>query len=85
MSNPPGVGWFLRVASSLVVHPSLWLVAVRQALRLAPRGWWHRAPYLPVPDEGYLRFRMVTQYGDPDRPPEPADLVSYLRWCRAEP
>ena len=25
---------------------------------------------------------MQTAYGDPDREPEPSDVVAYLRWCR---
>jgi hypothetical protein len=35
-----------------------------------------------MPPRDYLRFRMVTQYGDADRPPEPTDVVAYLTWCR---
>jgi len=66
----------------LLRHPSLWATAVRQAMVLAPRGWWKRRPFLPVPDREYLRFRMVTAYGMADRDPEPADVVTYLRWCR---
>jgi hypothetical protein len=37
---------------------------------------------LPVPSGDYLRFRMVTQYGDADRRPEPTDALAYLAWCR---
>jgi hypothetical protein len=55
---------------------------VRQAVVLAPRGWWRRRPFLPLPDRDYLRFRMVTAYGDPERAPEPQDVVTYLEWCR---
>lgn len=59
-------------------RPWLWGVA----LRLAPRGWWRRSPHLPLPDREYLRFRMVTMYGDATHVPEPGDLVTYLEWCR---
>ena len=65
-------------------HPSLWATGVRQVTVLARPGWWRRAPFLPVPDDGYLRFRLETAYGGlGDRPLEPDDLVAYLRWCRA--
>lgn len=64
--------------AAVLLRPWLW----RTALRLAPRGWWRRKPYLPVPDPVYLRFRMVTMYGDATHPPEPDDLVVYLEWCR---
>jgi hypothetical protein len=50
---------------------------------LAAPGWWHRRPWLPLPDPAYLRFRLVTQYGDPEHAPEPADVVAYLHWCRS--
>jgi len=71
-----------RAAVAIAPHPSLWPTAIAQILRLAPRRWWRRWPPLPVPDAGYLRFRLQTQYGDADREPEPHDLVAYLRWCR---
>jgi len=61
----------------------LWGIAVVQLFRLAKPGWWRRSPFLPLPDRDYLRFRLETQYGDADHPIEPADIVAYLRWCRA--
>lgn len=77
--------WILRAALALARHPELWLTAVRQVGVLSVEGWWRRSPFLPVPDRGYLRFRFQTMYGDPDRAPEPDDVVTYLRWCRAWP
>lgn len=76
-----GLRWWGRAATAVLVHPSIWGVAIVQALRLAPTGWWRRRPFLPLPDPAYLRFRLETQYGS-DRRPEPADVVTYLRWCR---
>jgi hypothetical protein len=70
---------------AVLVRPTLWATAVRQAFRLAGRGWWRRPPFLPVPDREYLRFRLQTQYGDADHEPEPGDVVTYLRWCREFP
>jgi len=74
-----------RAALALALHPALWGTAVRQVFVLAVDGWWRRAPFLPLPDKAYLAFRMQTAYGDPDRPPEAADLLTYLHWCRAWP
>jgi hypothetical protein len=76
--------WAVRAVLAVLRHPSLWWVGLRQARRLAVPGWWRRPPFLPLPDREYLRFRLVTQYGDPEHQPEPEDLVAYLRWCRAE-
>jgi len=72
----------VRVVLAVVGHPSLWVTAVRQGRRTAPARWWRRPPFLPVPSGEYLRFRLVTQYGDPAHRPDPADVLNYLRWCR---
>lgn len=63
-------------------HPSLWFTAVRQGLRLAEPGWWHRWPPVPSVPDSYMRFRLVTAYGDPEAELEDDDVVTYLRWCR---
>ena len=76
--------WWPAVVAVLR-HPSLWAVAVTQVLRLAVPGWWRRPPFLPLPDPAYLRFRMSTAYGDPNRAPEPEDVVTYLHWCKSWP
>jgi hypothetical protein len=68
---------------AIVRRPSLWVSALRQAFRLAPTGWWRRPPFLPLPDERYMRFRLETQYGEAMRNTEPADVVTYLAWCRS--
>jgi len=72
--------------AAVLAHPSLWLTGLRQARRLARPGWWRRPPFLPLPAPDYLRFRIETAYGGAgDQPPAPADLLVYLRWCRAFP
>lgn len=80
--------WRTAVVLAVAVRPRLWITAVRQWLRLVPRRWWTRRPWLPVPDARYLEFRLVTQYGgEPgaDRPAvDPRDVVDYLEWCRRE-
>ncbi|MEI2639693.1 MAG: hypothetical protein V9F03_11975 [Microthrixaceae bacterium] len=80
----------LSIAISAVVvilgHPDLWLTAIRQAFRLVPNRWWTRRPFLPVPDAGYMHFRLVTAYGgDGEGQVDPNDLITYLRWCRSWP
>jgi len=73
----------IRTALALARRPGLWPTALRQARRTAPPGWWKHRPFLPVPAGEYLRFRLLTQYGDADATPDPADTISYLEWCRA--
>ncbi len=72
----------IRIAGAVVRHPSLWPVAVRQWRRTVPAGWWRRSPFLPVPAPEYLRFRLLTQYGDTEADVSGADVVNYLAWCR---
>lgn len=73
----------LRAGLAVGRRPGLWPTAVRQTGVLAAPGWWRRAPFLPLPSAGYLRFRLQTAYGGAGPwPIEPDDVVSYLRWCR---
>lgn len=73
----------IRVVAAVARHPALWPTAIRQWRRTVPPGWWRRRPFAPVPDREYLRFRMVTQYGNrTDGVPRPDDVLNYLAWCR---
>lgn len=72
----------IRVTLAVLRRPALWPTAARIARRTATPGWWRRPPFLPVPSGDYLRFRLVTQYGETERPPDPADVLDYLAWCR---
>ena len=78
----------LRAVVRMVLrHPGLWVGALGAMVRLAPSGWWRRAPFLPLPDPAYWRFRLVTAYGgDGDESALRADDVAgYLRWCQRMP
>ncbi len=80
--RPPSRAALGTVAAAVLRHPGLWPAALGALVRLAPPGWWHRRPFLPLPDARLWAFRMVTAYGRPDAAPVPADVVSYLEWCR---
>ena len=41
------------VMGAVARRPALWRTSLRQARRLAPRGWWRRPPFLPLPAPGY--------------------------------
>ena len=73
----------LKLLPALSVRPDLWATAVRQLVALAPRQWWRRRPFLPIPDAVYLAFRMETMYGDGGAEPAPPDVIAYLEWCRS--
>jgi hypothetical protein len=72
------------VAQAVLRHPGLWGIGLTQLFVLAPQGWWRRWPPVPSPDREYFRWRMQTQYGDPDHVPVPSDIVAYLHWCKEE-
>ena len=72
------------VARAVLPRPSLWWAAAGAMRRMARRGWWHRAPFAPLPGEAYWRFRLVTAYGGDGETEalDPSDVVAYLRWCQ---
>lgn len=74
--------WWREVIIAVLKQPGLWITALTMVFRLATPGWWRRAPFLPLPDEAYLRFRLETQYGSSGTA-EPDDVITYLRWCRS--
>ena len=70
------------IVIAVLCRPSLWITALTQLYRLTPRRWWARAPFLPVPTREYIRFRVLTQYGERGHTLEVADVLSYLRWLK---
>lgn len=67
----------------MLAHPSLWVTALVEAVRMARPRWWRRWPPAPTPDAELWRFRMETAYGGAgDARPRDEDVVSFLRWCR---
>ena len=57
--------------------------AIGAARSVVPARWWTRAPFLPVPDRRWLRYRMVTAYGGDGRAPMRADdVVTFVEWRR---
>lgn len=73
-----------RVLLSVLARPHLWITAVTSAVSLAPKGWWRRSPFLPIPDDDWLRFRLETAYGgDGTGPIDPQDLITWLEWRKS--
>jgi hypothetical protein len=71
-------------------RPGLWWASAGALRRMAREGWWHRAPFLPLPGEAYWRFRLVTAYGGDGGGGEDreggeltaGDVLAYIRWCQ---
>lgn len=72
----------LRLAARGLVNPRLAVDLIRTAWAFRRRGWWRTAPFLPVPDRTYLRWRMYTAYASEDAVPPIEDVVNFARWRR---
>jgi hypothetical protein len=84
--DPRYTGSWTALALGLVARA---LVSPRVAVDLLRTGWafrrhewWRSAPFLPVPDRTYLRWRMYTAYGSEDAVPPLHDVIRFARWRR---
>lgn len=72
----------MALALRAITSPRLALDLLRTAWAFRRRGWLHRAPFLPVPDGIYLRWRMYTAYGHEAAVPPVEDVIRFARWRR---
>jgi hypothetical protein len=72
----------LRLASRAVVSPRLAIDLLRTAWAFRRREWWRKAPFLPLPDPVYLRWRMYTAYGHEAAVPPADEVRHFARWRR---
>ena len=82
---PASATWLsltLRLAARAVVNPRLALDLLSTAWAFRRREWWRKAPFLPLPDRAYLRWRMYTAYGDESAVPQVRDVIGFARWRR---
>lgn len=78
------MSWFglaLRLSLRILRDPALGVALVRVAWRFRRRRWFRRPPFLPIPDRNYLRWRMLTAYGDPNAIPPASDVARYAKWA----
>ena len=75
----------LTLALRSLRDPATGVALLRVGWRFRRRGWWRRAPFLPLPDRTYLRWRMHTAYGEHDTVPPAEDVIRYARWAVRKP
>lgn len=75
----------LQLTLAALRHPPLAVDLLRVAWRFRARGWYARFPFLPLPSQRYMRWRMHTAYGDPDTVPPASDIIRYARWVGKQP
>jgi len=72
----------LRLTARAAFNPRLAVDLLRTAWAFRRRDWWRQAPFVPLPDREYLRWRMYTAYGDENAVPPVADVIGFARWRR---
>lgn len=72
----------LVLAGRGAINPRLAVDLFRTAWAFRRRAWWSRAPFLPLPDRDYLRWRMYTAYADEAAVPPAEDVIRFARWRR---
>jgi hypothetical protein len=72
----------LRLTARALVNPRLALDLLRVAWSFRARDWYLRPPFLPLPPKEYVRWRMLTAYGDEDAVPPLDDVIRFARWRR---
>ncbi len=72
----------LRLAGSAILRPRLAIDLLRVVWAFRRRNWWKLAPFLPLPDQFYLRWRMYTAYADEEAVPPVDDIIRFARWRR---
>lgn len=72
------------IVFAVVRRPQVWGEACRALPSLARHGWWRRAPFLPLPDPAYLRWRIATAYGSPAARVDADDVVAFLIWRKRQ-
>jgi hypothetical protein len=64
------------------VNPRVALDLIALAWSMRRRRWYREAPFLPLPPPEYVRWRMLTAYGDADAVPPVDDVIRLARWRR---
>jgi hypothetical protein len=75
-------GLVLGLLGRGLLNPRLGLDLLKTLWAFRRRRWWARAPFLPLPDGPYLRWRMYTAYADERAVPPVEDVIRFARWRR---
>jgi hypothetical protein len=75
--------WPRGLGAYLTRHPLDALVLLRVGWRFRARAWWYHAPYLPLPDANYWKFRIVT-FGGTANTLTPVAMVQAAQWSQRQ-
>jgi|HubBroStandDraft_2_1064218.scaffolds.fasta_scaffold2077445_2 hypothetical protein len=68
------------LAGHLRRHPTDARTLLLALWRLRATNWWSRAPFLPLPDRSYWRFRLATATGSPTGSPSVREMIEFAKW-----
>lgn len=71
---------YLRTAGLALRRPRTIPHLLRAAWAFRARDWYRRSPFIPLPPESYMRWRLETAYGDPNAEPGDDAMERYLAW-----
>jgi hypothetical protein len=72
----------VALCARAVGNPRIAVDLVALAWSMRRRRWFREPPFLPLPPPEYLRWRMLTAYGDEDAVPPVDDVIRLARWRR---
>lgn len=75
-------GLIARLTARALMNPRVALDLMTLAWAFRRRHWWQRAPFVPIPDQEYLAWRLHTAYGDELPLPPVTDVLRFARWRR---
>src|SRR5262245_48711507 len=70
-----------RMLSRALTRPRLLLLLLAVGWRFRRRAWYRRWPFLPLPPEDYIAWRLHTAFGDEASMPNADQAEVYLRWA----
>ena len=85
LSWMPWLSLSLSLAVRALLNPALAVDLLRVAWRFRHRHWYRRFPFLPLPAQSYVRWRMYTAYGREDAVPPAHDVIAFARWVGRQP
>jgi len=75
-----------KLAAALIaralLNPRLAFDLLQLAWSFRARQWYRHPPFLPLPPQEYVRWRMYTAYGDEEAVPPVEDVIRFARWRR---
>lgn len=68
------------LARFLLRHPTRVPAVLQAGWRLRANNWWRRVPFLPLPDQRYWNFRIMTATGSIEGRMSAREIVDAATW-----